>query len=84
MKTQEELMSLFNPDLKKKLALTNQNEIYKGYRLLSEVKHCGMGGNFWQVTVVGVNKNSTLATFTDGANIQAIEKAKRWVDCFIS
>jgi hypothetical protein len=82
MNTQEK-MSLFNPALKAQLAGMQRIEVYKGYRLESEVKHCGMGGNWWSIVVIDKSSYDTLATFTEDAHCEVVAQAKKWVDSLV-
>jgi hypothetical protein len=53
---------------------------YKGYKLISDVLRCGIGGNMWEVTVAFGEANIKIYSVSDDAHVVAMEAAKAWID----
>jgi hypothetical protein len=57
----------------------SSTEIYKGYRLVSEVKHLSLAGSFWSIEIKD-SANVTLHKLLEESYCVGIDKAKSLVD----
>jgi hypothetical protein len=56
---------------------------YKGYRLISNVAHLGIGGKPWIMTILDQD-GKTLESFLNDAYCLVFEEAKNYIDSLIS